>query len=111
MVPPSRSLVVCIMLILALIVAPVQGEAGTDGDFFYLRDPDAAPVREYVSEPGMEKNLFRDVRGPKVVEFYSPLCVSAFFCVFGGEAGPGWRCAFRIRFSRSEPPSPIPSRP
>jgi hypothetical protein len=44
-------------------------------DYFYL-NPAARPVKEYISDNGIEKNLFMNEKGPKVVEFYSPLCVS-----------------------------------
>ncbi len=55
-----------------------QGEEEENGGYFYLGDPIAAQIKEYVSEPDAQMNSFKDVKGPRVVEFYSPLCVSVF---------------------------------
>lgn len=60
-------------LLLLLLLQPAASQVD-DPAYFYLYDN---VVREYVSEGGQkEKNLFMDEHGPKVVEFYSPLCVS-----------------------------------
>lgn len=63
-------------LLLLLLLQPAASQVD-DPAYFYLYDN---VVREYVSEGGQkEKNLFMDEHGPKVVEFYSPLCVSSVY--------------------------------
>lgn len=74
----------CVVLIVILAtIAATDGVVGddetqTDIEYFYLNDPSAVPVKEYSSESDIATTIndFQTVKGPKVVEFYSPLCVS-----------------------------------
>jgi hypothetical protein len=60
--------------LLALVMLPTTTMAEQEDHHFFYMDSEA--VREYFAEDQVEENLFMNERGPKVVEFYSPLCVS-----------------------------------
>jgi hypothetical protein len=60
--------VVCQLL---LLVVTVRGQE--DPQYFYF---DSEYVLEYHSKGGVLQNNFMEEKGPKVVEFYSPHCVS-----------------------------------
>jgi hypothetical protein len=65
--------VLCLVL---LLVTTIRGQE--DPQYFYFGSDN---VQEYVSKGGFVQNNFVVEKGPKVVEFYSPLCVSAVLCV------------------------------
>ncbi|KAG7366720.1 Erv1 / Alr family protein [Nitzschia inconspicua] len=58
------------LAVIVMLMAFVLSEP-EDPTFFYLDDD---VVGEYISEEGVEQNFFMNEAGPKVVEFYSPLC-------------------------------------
>jgi hypothetical protein len=66
------------LLLIVLQLVFVQVRSSSAGYASYLYGTNSPPVKEYTGT----ENLFMDATGPRVVVFYSPLCVSSLFAAY-----------------------------